>query len=224
MPVELRAVAKAGGLERGTRGELTVSHGTVGATEVVAVIGGIGTTEARRRTERAIEEVRPDHVVVSGIAGGLDPSMRIGDLHVPAVALDAATDERHPTTPLGSSTRRGTIRTGDELMAPAVMMTFIDGDILSVDMETAAIGAVCVARSVPWTAFRGISDLVADGYVGDDVLALTNPDGSARVGAGLKYVLTHPHHVPRLFGLARGGALAAKVAAVAAVDAIVTME
>jgi hypothetical protein len=112
------------------------------------------------------------------------------------------------------------VRTGDDLLSAAEMAPFIDGVILSVDMETAAIAGVCEQRSLPWTAFRGISDLVADHVVGDDVLALTNPDGSARVGAGIRYVLRHPSHVPRLIGLARGGMLAAKVAAKAATSAI----
>ena len=220
MPVELRAVLKAAKLGKANLRGLPVHAGTVGGVEVTALIAGIGTKMADTATERALDAVAPDHVVVSGIAGGLDPSLRIGDLHVPAVALDAATGAEHRATPLGPHELHGTIRTGDELLTPDAMAAFIDGVILSVDMETAAIGAVCERRSVPWTAFRGISDLVADGVVGDEVLALTNPDGSAKVGAGIRYVVTHPRHLPRLARLARGSVLAAKVAADAATEAI----
>jgi adenosylhomocysteine nucleosidase len=222
MPVELRAFVKAAGLARAKRGDLDVHEGSVGGVDVVATIAGIGTKASTAATEQAIAAVAPDHVVVTGIAGGLDPSLRIGDLHVPAVAVETANGAAHRAAPLGPTPLRGTIRTGDELLTPAEMAVFIDGENLSVDMETAAIAAVCEQRSLPWTAFRGISDLVADGVVGDDVLALTNPDGSVRALASVRYVVTHPHHIPRLMRLARGGYVAAKVAAEAATEAIGT--
>ncbi|MGI8662980.1 MAG: hypothetical protein ACR2LQ_07185 [Acidimicrobiales bacterium] len=222
MPVELRPFAKAARLARSTRGALAVHEGVVNGVDVFAVVAGIGTQASAAMTERALDAIRPDHVVVTGIAGGLDPSMAIGDLHVPAIAFDAVAGAAHHASALGGAELRGTVRTGDELLTPQAMQAFVDGVILSVDMETAAIAGVCASRGLPWTAFRGISDLVVDGFVGDDVLALTNPDGSARVGAGIRYVVVHPHHIPRLVRLAQGSTRAAKVAALAALAAIET--
>src|SRR6476469_8382533 len=50
---------------------------------------------------------------------------------------------------------------------------------IALDMETAAVAAVCEARGAQWTVFRSISDRPSDGLVDSTVWEMTEMDGSA---------------------------------------------
>ena len=47
--------------------------------------------------------------------------------------------------------------------------------VVAVDMETAAVAAVCEAAACPWSVFRGISDYAGEGLVDDAIFAMTRP-------------------------------------------------
>jgi hypothetical protein len=91
--------------------------------------------------------------------------------------------------------------------------------VVALDMETAAVARICGERGIPWVAFRGISDMAGDAGVGGVVLTLVHPDGSPRVGAGLRFLLTHPRRIPRLVRLGKESAHAARIAARATASA-----
>ncbi|UCE87523.1 MAG: nucleoside phosphorylase, partial [Deltaproteobacteria bacterium] len=92
-----------------------------------------------------------------------------------------------------------------------------------IDMETAAVAAVCERRRCPWSVFRAISDRADDGSTDAAVLALAGPDGRPDLLAVARLVLTRPRRVPQLVRLARGATRAARVAASAAVAALETL-
>ncbi len=85
-------------------------------------------------------------------------------------------------------------------------------------METAAVAAVCEARRVPWSVFRGISDLAGDPAIDDALVGLAGSDGSANVGALTRYLLRHPGRVRHLNRLGKGMRAAAERAATASLD------
>jgi hypothetical protein len=91
--------------------------------------------------------------------------------------------------------------------------------VVALDMETAAIAAVCDRRACPWSVIRAISDRVSDGLVDDEVLALAGPSGSARPVAVARFVARHPTRVRHLARLGRDLRTATHAAAAAAVDA-----
>ena len=91
--------------------------------------------------------------------------------------------------------------------------------VVSLDMETAAVAAVCERRGTPWSVVRAISDRTTDGTVDEEVLHLSNQDGSPNGPAVLRYFLKHPGSIPRMIRLARGAKLATEVAAAAAIAA-----
>ena len=84
MRPELKAVVKSGGLGE-TPDDAVFSHsGSVGDWSVGAFVIGMGPELARRATRRALDAGGADHVMVVGIAGGLDPALPVGSLFVPA--------------------------------------------------------------------------------------------------------------------------------------------
>lgn len=59
---------------------------TLGALQgqpVVLFLSGVSMTNAAMNTQRALDRFRVSHIVFSGIAGGVDPALNIGDVSVP---------------------------------------------------------------------------------------------------------------------------------------------
>ncbi len=57
--------------------------GTLQGKPVVLFLSGISMTNAAMNTQLALDRFRVTHVVFSGIAGGVNPGLRIGDVTVP---------------------------------------------------------------------------------------------------------------------------------------------
>jgi adenosylhomocysteine nucleosidase len=182
---------------------------------------GIGTAAARRSTERLLAEHRPARVLVIGVAGGIGPTTAIGDLVVPASVLDAASGTVHVPAPVPGHPANGTLHTSDELVVdPAAIAALVSRGVVALDMETAAVAAVCEAAGVPWSVLRGISDHADAELIDPAILRLMDPTGSPRPAAVARYVLAHPGRIPHLVRLGKGLGAAAKASAEAAVAAI----
>jgi adenosylhomocysteine nucleosidase len=219
MTSELRPLVRQARLSPRQVGDLAVHEGQVGATEVSATLAGIGVERSAAVTERVLDALDPDHLVVCGIAGGLGPSTRVGDLIVPATVVDHHTGDSFDASPLGGRERTGTIVTSGELIEDhEVFTSLVDAGCTGIDMETAAVARVCADRQVPWTAFRSISDLATDG-LDSEILALVDTDGRPVARNVLRFAATRPGRLSDLVKLSRGASLAARTAAAATLAA-----
>jgi nucleoside phosphorylase len=216
MKPELRPLVQMLSLHRDGGEGPPVYRGAFGETSVVATLTLIGTKAAAAATERLLDGHEIDHVVVVGIAGGVPPATKLGDVLVPEVVVDATTGTEYRASPLGDAVMGGRVRTSDDVNVQAADL--IAAGIAACDMETAAVAAVCEVRGTPWTAFRAISDLVG-GPVDDAMLAMANPDGTGNLWAAAKYLVPRPWKIPGIIGLARGANIATKAAATAAIQA-----
>ncbi len=221
MVPELAPLKRKIPLQRTDEGNGAYSHvGHVGDVLVVAAITGIGTQPAKETTERLLDGIAVDHVMVVGIAGGMGLSVAIGDLVIPELVIDEATGKQVRPNVLGSATPRGTIVTSDRFgYDDETNARFIADGVVSVDMETSAVGLVCEARGVPWSAYRGISDRGDDDTVDVEVLKLAGADGSGNGRALAKYLLRRPWKILYLAKLGMGTMKAVNVAADAAIAA-----
>ena len=205
-------------------GDGTLLSGAIARVEVVAATTGIGTRAATRAAEHLLDATSVDHLVVVGIAGGIGASVDIGDLIVPDLVLDLATGVEHRPALLGDTASRGTLVTSDVLLVDAnEAVRLEERGAIAIDMETAAIAAVCERRRCPWSVFRAISDRADDGSTDAAVLGLAGPDGRPNLPALARFVLSKPWRVPQLARLARGMRLATSAAAAAAVSALEDM-
>ena len=176
MDIEYRhLVAMLGGQPAGRHGD----H------EVVASMSGIGKVNAALTAQRLILEQHPDCIVSTGLAGGLDHSLRPGDLVIGSqcayhdvwcsmgnewgqvqglpTRFDAdaqllAAARQVSTT---STVREGLIVTGDQFVDTADGVAAIRQhvpDALACEMESTAIAQTCHLHQVPFLAVRLISD------------------------------------------------------------------
>jgi adenosylhomocysteine nucleosidase len=220
MQQELAPLRRKLALRRVRKGERNLYVGIAGGAEVVAALTGIGTAAARAAAEWLLREAKPDHVMVVGIAGGVDAAQPIGALIAPERVVDSASGREFVPAQLGELTPRGALLTSDALVTRhGDAAELAARGVVGLDMETAAVAAVCEARGCPWSVFRAISDRVTDGTTDPAVLALAGPDGSGDLGAVARYLLARPWRIVRLARLARGTVRAANAAADAAIRA-----
>jgi adenosylhomocysteine nucleosidase len=221
MPEELRPLLRALALRRELLGGQSLYTGEWSGTRILATTTGIGTTAAARAAERVLSATRVDHLIVIGVAGGIGPSVAIGDLVVPERVVDLASGAEHRPAPLGAVAPRGTLVTRDGLLVDrAELARLAEGGVVAIDMETAAIAAVCERRGCPWSVFRGLSDRADDGSIDAAVFALAGPDGAPDLPALARFLITRPWRVPQLVRLARSLRHAARAASDAALRGI----
>jgi len=182
-------------------------EGSVEGVSVVVVTCGIGKVNAAMTTQILISLYNVKSVIMTGVAGGLGPNLKYGDL---VIAEDVVQhdytriydDSMEPgrikvmkkgkgsnvksfpcdkklqrqllsaaesidfsgRTPLSGDDPTlwsGRIVSGDQFIGSSKMHQWLieHFDPLAVDMETAAVGHVCLSFHIPFAAIRGISDL-----------------------------------------------------------------
>ncbi len=217
MQPELKAIVKSFGL-KATSGDSGFSHsGAAGAWWVGTLVTGMGPALAAEATLRALSAGPVDHVMVIGIAGGLDPALPVGSLMVPErVQLypDGPLYHTHPIAPRRAS---GGLMTTDGLFDnDEVWRPILERGFGAVDMEAAGVAEACEAAGVAWSVYRGISDRPDEHIVDQAVFSLSKPDGSADPVAVAKYLARDPRRAKALAHLNKCMQLAARAAADAA--------
>ena len=218
MQPELQPIVRQLGME----GDGTLYRGRAGNVDVIATLTTMGMTQGEQAAERVLD-MGVDWVMVVGIAGGVDRGIMIGDVIVPEVVLDRRTGKTYRPTPIGDIAPRGIFSTGDDLVTdPDTLAAWGTEGVVAVEMESGGVGVVCERAGVPWSVFRGISDMAADGLVDQDMFAMTNPDGTADHDAITRYLEEHPEKIPVLTQLAHDTDIATEAAAAAAIRACMT--
>jgi adenosylhomocysteine nucleosidase len=219
MEHELRPLVRRLGLEGGG----SRYEGRLGDLEVVAMLTNIGMDAAASATERILDE-RVDWVVLVGIAGGVDPDIKIGDLVVPEMVIDRANGTEHAPSELGDVSARGVLSCGDDLvLEPEALAAMVAAGVVALDMETAAVAAVCETARRPWSVFRSISDHTGEGLVDDSLFAMTRPDGTADTDGLARYLAENPEQAEVLARLARDMTVATEAAAELAIRSVAAL-
>src|ERR1700694_2358556 len=91
MPMELDPLIKKLSLKESQVGGVSVHAGTLGNSEVVAIVTGMGTKLATQGTRRLLDAIHVDQVVVVGITGAVENVTPIGTLVLPEVVVNSAT-------------------------------------------------------------------------------------------------------------------------------------
>lgn len=217
MQCELQPIVRRLGME----GDGSCYEGRVGdGVEVVAMLTNIGMANGASAARKMLEH-GVDHVMVVGIAGGLDEDqLKIGDVIVPETVIGRAMERTFRPTFVGDIVPRGTLSCGDDLITdPAALALMAVDGVIAVDMETAAVAEVCEDARVTWSVFRGISDFAGGGLIDGELFALTNPDGSADPAAVAQYLKDNPDRLEVLKQLAKDMEKATEGAAAAAIAA-----
>ncbi|WP_373820289.1 5'-methylthioadenosine/S-adenosylhomocysteine nucleosidase [Glaesserella sp.] len=168
-----------------------IYQGKINNTEVALLQSGIGKTAAAIGTTLLLQLMKPDMVINTGSAGGLDPNLNVGDIvistevrhhDVDVTAFgyakgqlpgnpSAFTADAHlieiamkESQKAGLNAVLGLVCSGDLFVNGSEVIARIRHDfpqVSAVEMEAASIAQVCHAFKVPFVVVRAISD-VAD--------------------------------------------------------------
>lgn len=168
-----------------------IYDGKINNTQVALLQSGIGKVAAAVGTALLLELTKPDVIINTGSAGGLDANLNVGDIvistevrhhdaDVTAFGYEKGQLPANPTAFLpneqlvsvalketqtaGFNAVSGLICSGDVFVNGAEKIAQIRQDfpnVAAVEMEAAAIAQVCHAFNVPFVVVRAISD-VAD--------------------------------------------------------------
>ena len=94
MTSELKPLLRSTGARPMDRGGVRYYEARLGDTELVMLQVGVGPSVAQANTARALGEFEPEHVFVSGIAGGLAPEAAVGAIVIPVLPFSTWPAER----------------------------------------------------------------------------------------------------------------------------------
>ncbi|MDE3971466.1 5'-methylthioadenosine/S-adenosylhomocysteine nucleosidase [Glaesserella parasuis] len=168
-----------------------IYEGKINNTDVALLQSGIGKTAAAMGTALLLQLAKPEMVINTGSAGGLDANLNVGDIvistevrhhdvdvtafgyekgQLPANPAAFMANEQlaqiaiKETEKAGFNAVSGLICSGDLFVNGSDMVARIRNDfpsVKAVEMEAASIAQVCHAFQVPFVVVRAISD-VAD--------------------------------------------------------------
>lgn len=166
----------------------------------------MGPARAADATRALLTRERPDAVLLAGLAGGLDPTLAIGDVVVPtrhhalhggalgdAVEMTAALTERLTCglAKAGIPHRLGAFLTSPRVLAdPNEKRAFGDRGCLAVEMEGLAVAQVCHEHGVPCASVRVVLDPVEHRL--PDLSGAVDDRGEVRLRRLIRHVLARP--------------------------------
>ena len=150
-------------------------------------------------------------LVSFGLAGGLDPGLRPGEIIVPSEVMVCA--ERLPTDPRLSRLLGGA--TPHTLLGGASIIVSCDDkrrchertQTAAVDLESAAVARAATSHRIPFAVVRAICD-PAERTLPPAALAALNAAGAIGIWRVLASVATHPRQLPALATLTMDAAMA----------------
>ena len=152
---------------------ITFSAGKIGGVDVVTAVCGVGKVFAAMCATVMCVKFKPALVVNTGVAGGVDNALGIGDILVSDSALQHDFDTTAFGDPrgwiqaletvkkkAGLKAYRGIVASGDCFVAEGEQKKKLRDDFgaSACEMEGGAIAAVAAVNMVPFVILRSISD------------------------------------------------------------------
>jgi adenosylhomocysteine nucleosidase len=176
---------------------------------VITLIVGIGRENAEKAIRKFLALHTPQLVLTCGFAGGLNPDLKIGDVVFECGMRNAECgigEERLLAAGAKSAKFFCADRIATTVAEKHALRAETGADV--VEMESAAIHAVCAEKNIPCVTVRVISD-TADEALPLDFNALAKPDKSLDFGKLAWAIAKSPGKIGALIGLQRKTRLAA---------------
>jgi hopanoid-associated phosphorylase len=185
--------------------------------DVTVAFSGGSAERARSEAKRLVAQGAAA-LVSFGIAGGLAPGLRAGDLLLPEIVSSAGSGS-WPVDPIwrervharlaALEPKAGALVGSERVVATASdkRALFEAVGAIAVDLESHAVAAVANEAGIPFLVLRALAD-PADQVVPQVAREALRPDGGIRIRATFGGLLRQPGDLMALFLLARQSALA----------------
>ena len=166
-----------------------VVRGTLCGRETAVVVSGVGKSNAAASAQLALDIPGVDALVNVGVAGGLLPTMKVGDVYQVESAVEYDFDlaeinsvevgtlneysSRYLPLSAGGPFEKTVLGTGDRFNDSKADFEFLTADVKAGlrDMEGAAIVHTALRAGVPVFAFKSVSDVAGSGSTIEQYLA-----------------------------------------------------
>lgn len=179
-------------------------------SRVLVEVGGATASGARAAVSRLML-AGASHLVSLGLAAGLEPGLRPGDVVVPSRIVAFGRDY---LPDLSLCARLGGVTAGGLLHSDVVVATvaekqalYSDSFCVALDMESGIMAQAASEAGLPFAALRAICDSAARDLPDAARVAL-KPDGGIALAPLLGSLLRGPGQMPALLGLARDASAA----------------
>ena len=174
---------------------------------VVTLVVGIGRANAEKSLRARLATALPDLVLTCGFAGGLHPDLKLGDV---VFELPIANPPL-TTRLLAAGAKPAAIYCADRVATTVAEKKQLRHETRAdaVEMESAAIHAVCAEHDVPCVTVRAISDTAAEDLP-LNFNALSKPDKSIHFGKLFLAIAKSPGKIGALMQLQKKTRFAAE--------------
>jgi nucleoside phosphorylase len=172
---------------------------------IFTLIVGIGRENAEKSVRNFLNTTAPKQVFTCGFAGGLNPDLKLGE-----VAFETA-DADLSAKLLAAGAKPAKIHCADRIAITVTEKQALRRETGAdvVEMESAAIQAVCRERGIPCATVRVISD-TANEDLPLDFNALAKPDKSLDFGKLAWAIAKRPGKIEALLALGKKTSFAAQ--------------
>ncbi|MGH7990930.1 MAG: hypothetical protein ACREDS_12170, partial [Limisphaerales bacterium] len=152
----------------------------------------------------------PDLVLTCGFAGGLNPDLKLGEV-VFELAAPVANNQKLADNLIAASAKPAKFFCADRIVTTVAEKKKLRAETGAdaVEMESAAIHAVCAERGIPCATVRAISDTASEDLP-LDFNALSKPDKNLDFGKLFFAIAKSPGKIPALMKLQRQTKFAAQ--------------
>jgi adenosylhomocysteine nucleosidase len=200
--------------ESGRRREFDLFRANIGANEVTVLLTGMGEENAKKAMGTIPLELH-DFCLCTGLAGALDPNLKLGEIVVGRCAESADRTQKTESDPdlVRFALAHGARAVNVFVTSDTIVATGDEKQLLStsggvVEMETNHILAAARQFRLPAVAVRAISD-VADEDLPVDFERIVDSRGHVKLGGLLRELALHPHRLPLLVQFGRQSRAAA---------------
>jgi adenosylhomocysteine nucleosidase len=144
-----------------------------------------------------------DSILLAGLGGALDPSLKIGDIVVDST--DPASDLPSP------GFRGGKIHTSDHLISDVAEKErlFRETGSIAVDMEGSSVRALAESAGIPFLHVRAVSDTSGD-VIPARMMKWVDDVGEPRMSKVTADLAFHPQLIPAMIRLGNNSRIAAR--------------
>lgn len=177
--------------------------------DAVALAGGIGSGRAEAAARAVVEQYRPEMLVSAGLAGALIHSLKVGNIVLPNVIVDAETGSEYRCNVAGDVIGGGILVTAPEVAGvntkPELVQRF---HALVVDMEAAGVARVAQEQGTGFRCVKAISDEAGFGM--PPLNRFVDANGRFQQGRFVRWLVWRPQHWAKTLALGRNSARASR--------------
>jgi adenosylhomocysteine nucleosidase len=205
-------------MEKVTVGNVILHRARIGQATADFVITGMGAENARRVAGALISKTYSS-CIISGFAGALKYSVKLGDIvaservqHHTNHQIEICDPDLLACASENGATRIATLLTSDHVVNTATEKNLLSAFADAVDMESFAILHAANKKKVPCAVVRVISDSF-DRDMPAELDTIVDPQGHVKITGVVRFVAKHPLMVPALVRLGRDSKTAAEALA-----------